>query len=675
MAPEQAQGKTVDKRVDIWAFGVLLYELLTGQRLFKGKDVSETLAQVLTKEPDLSQAPARAQKLLRRCLEKDPKERLRDIGEARYHIDEPGTPAPRGRMRGLPWVIAGATLLLAAAFYWLRPVHEDPQIRSFILSPEHSKFRCEGDDAGPAVLSPDGKRLAFAAAATDGKVLLWVRPLDSAAAQPLAGTEGAEFPFWSPNSRSIGFFTAGKLKKIEAAGGTVSVLADGSTARGGAWNQDDVILFAPGLTSGLVRVAASGGAATPVTCLNEKQQELSHRWPSFLSDGKHFLYTSRGHGVFVASLDISEAPRRLLTESSNALYSQGFLLYTHANTLLAQRFDPARREFAGAAATVAQSIQTEQDSDRSCFSASANGLLAYHSGPGQSQLTWVDRTGNRVGTVGAPGMLRGIEIAPDGKRAAGVLTEVSGGESVWIYELARGIQARFSSGARYTGMAWSPDASRVAVGVQREGEYVIYSKEAGGSGGEEVLFRSNFEVAPRNWLNNGLTFMKRDNLKTGWDIYFLPTLEKGRDLSPTPVARGEANEAGGAISPDGRWILYSSDESAGLLFEAYVAAFPGGGNRRQVSTTGADVVRWNPNGKEILYSSRTKLMAAAVRIAGDRLEVGIPRVLLEIHVDCANFELPCFDVAPDGQRFLVFEPTGSPPPVALIQNWSAGLKK
>ena len=340
MAPEQAQGKMVDKRADIWAFGVVLYELLTGQRLFKGSDVSETLAQVLTKEPDLSQVPARTQRLLRRCLEKDPKKRLRDIGEARYYIDEPGAPAPRGRMRRLPWAIAGATLMLAAAAYWLQPARERPQIRSFILPPDRSRFRCEGDDAGPAVLSPDGKRLAFAAPATDGKVLLWVRPLDSATAQPLAGTEGAEFPFWSPNSRSLGFFAAGKLKKIEAAGGTVNVLADGQKGRGGAWNRDDVIVFSPALKSGLVRVLASGGAATPVTHL--KQQEFSHRWPSFLSDGKHFLYTSRGLGIFIASLDVAEEPRRLLAESTNALYSEGFLLYTSASTLLARRFDSAR---------------------------------------------------------------------------------------------------------------------------------------------------------------------------------------------------------------------------------------------------------------------------------------------------------------------------------------------
>jgi Protein kinase domain/WD40-like Beta Propeller Repeat len=233
MSPEQAQGRIVDKRTDIWAFGVLLYELLTGQRLFQGKSVSETLAQVLTKEPDLSQAPAKAQKLLGRCLEKDPKQRLRDIREAGYHIEEP-VPTPRERMRGLPWAIAGVTLVAAAASYWMRPPQEGLQIHSFILPPERSKFRCEGDDAGPAVLSPDGKRLAFAAPSAAGKVLLWVRALDSVTAQPLAGTEGAEFPFWSPNSRSLGFFVGGKLKKIEAAGGTVSVLADGKTSRGGA---------------------------------------------------------------------------------------------------------------------------------------------------------------------------------------------------------------------------------------------------------------------------------------------------------------------------------------------------------------------------------------------------------------------------------------------------------
>src|SRR3954447_18300684 len=284
MSPEQAKGKNVDRRADVWAFGVIFYELLTGQRLFKGEDIAETLAQVLTAEPDLSRVPVRARKLLRRCLEKDPKKRLKDIGEARYYIDEPATATSPARRTVLPWLVAAAALPLAAGAYWLRPAREEPLIRSVIPAPEQSIYRCQGDDAGPAVLSPDGKRLAFTAVRRDGKVTLWVRPLDSAAGQSLAGTEGAIFPFWSPNGQAIGFFADGNLKKIELARGVVSALAEAPLSRGGAWNRDDILVFSPNTTSALMRISASGGAATAATSFDQGQHEISHRWPSFLPD-------------------------------------------------------------------------------------------------------------------------------------------------------------------------------------------------------------------------------------------------------------------------------------------------------------------------------------------------------------------------------------------------------
>jgi Tol biopolymer transport system component len=673
MAPEQAKGKTVDKRADIWAFGVLLYELLSGQRLFKGDDISDTLAQVLTKEPDLNQTPAKARKLLARCLQKDPKQRLRDIGEAVHNIEEPPVAAvPRAGTSWLAWAIAVVALLLAGAAYWLRPAVEHPIIRTFILPPAHTVFHSQGDYAGPAVLSPDGKRLAFSAGPAGGKPQLWVRALDSETAQALAGTDGGLFPFWSPDSRTLGFFTDEKLKRVDAGGGSVHELADVTTARGGAWNRDDVIVFAPNFTSALLRIPAAGGTPTPVTHLDVKRHEISHRWPAFLPDGKHFLYTSRDQGVFVAALEGLGEPKKLLPDSSNAFYSSGYLLYAHGNTLLARPFDAGRREFTGAQVTVVQPIQSEGNSDRACFTASNQGLLAYHAGLGESQLTWFDRAGNRVGTLGSPGLFRGVEISPDGKRAAVVVDGASGGAVVWIYDLDRGVRTRLSTAASFSmGLAWSPHGKQLALGGPREGGYAIYAKDTVGSGSEEVLFRSDFEVLLYGWTAKGISLSTR-NPKTGWDFAYIPVDHDGADRKAVPVVQEDANELVAQVSNNGRWAAYLSDASGQL--EAWVTSFPGGGNRRQVSTSGADFVRWSAGDREILFTNRTKLMAAPVQGNADRPEVGTAKLLFEVRVDCSILEISCFDKMPDGKRFLVIEPVGGASPVALIQNWTASLK-
>lgn len=680
MSPEQAKGKNVDQRADIWAFGVLLYEMLTGDRLFQRDEVTDTLAQVLTKEPDLDQAPPRARRLLRRCLEKDPKKRLRDIREAQHYIDEPAAPVTpvasahqRWAPRWLPWAVAAAAVALAAAAYWRASAPVRPRIHSFVLPPEHSAFRSLGDDAGPATLSPDGKRLAFTAA-TEGKVQLWVRPLDSPDAQPLGGTEGADFPFWSHDGRWLGFFANGKLKKVEASGGTVTVLAEAPGDRGGTWNQDDVILFAPTRTSVLVRVSAAGGTVTPVTHLDEKRQDISHRWPSFLPDGKHFLFTSRGKGVFVAALDGKDPPRRLLEESSNSTYSAGYLLYARGDTLLARPFDAARGEFTGEAVTLAQNMAGETESDRACFTAAA-GLLAYHSGLKESRLTWTDRAGNKAGTVGPPGLLEGLEISPDGTRVATVVAD-GAGATIWVTDLSRGTRTRVFSGTGSLSLVWSSDGKRLAVGFPRDGAYVVSAWDADGSGGEEVLSRSNFQIVPTFWMpNGGLLLLVRDS-KTGFDIDYLPPAGNDGKRVRAPLLHAPGDQLAGTVSPNGRWILYTSDDGAGGIAEAFVARFPGAGSRRPVSTTGADSPRWSRDGKEILFSSRTKLMSATVRETGETLEIAEPRMLFEMRVDCgAIFGAGCFDMSQDGKRFLVMEPAGAVLPVALVQNWQAGLKK
>jgi Tol biopolymer transport system component len=570
--------------------------------------------------------------------------------------------------------------LFAAGAYWVRPHAEPPAvIRSVILAPEQAIYRCQGDSAGPAVLSPDGKRLAFAASGRDGKATLWIRPLDSVGGQSLPATDGAMFPFWSPDGQSIGFFADGKLKKLDTASGVVTSIAEAPISRGGAWNRDDTIVFAPNLTSVLMRVQSSGGAVTPVTRFDEAQHELSHRWPSFLPDGKHFLYVSRDKGVFVGRLDKAEPPRRILEDSMNAIYRDGYILYARGNALMAQPFNVDRAGVTGPPVTLTQSMQSEPLSDRGCFTASETGLLAYHVAWGTYQLTWVDRSGNRVGTLGEPALLEGVEISPDGKRVAAVISDGVSTRSLWVYDVDRGIRTRLSSmrNSKYLGMAWSQDSERLAYGVQTEGSYAVIAKSVGESSREETLFRSNFELTILQWLGNrGMMLMLRDP-KTDWDIAYVPPRSKNVQPAPVPVVQTEASESGGIVSPDGRWVVYQSNQSGGDLFDAYIAAFPTGGHRRQVSSSGVDQTapRWSRTGREIFLTSRMKLFSAAVRPAGDSLEIETPRVLFEMGMDCNSFELTCFDVSPDGKRFLIHQPTGPPPPVEIFQHWTFGLKR
>jgi Tol biopolymer transport system component len=333
-------------------------------------------------------------------------------------------------------------------------------------------------------------------------------------------------------------------------------------------------------------------------------------------------------------------------------------------------------QFTGAAVSVAQSVQAELNSNRACFSASETGLLAYHYGLNKAQLTWFDRHGNRFGTVGEPGLLRDVQLAPDGRRAAALVSDASGGATVWIYELDRNIRHRFSSVNAFNfTVVWSRDARRLVIGTRRDASYIVYATDADAMRGEELLFRSSFEVIPGSWSpNGGLTLIAR-NAKTGFDIDYLPPKDKGRDSVPVPVLHDEGDEMLTVVSPDGRWILYNHNEPGEIELYPYIASFPGGGQRRQIASDGAAAVRWNPNGKEVFYASHNKLMAADVRTSGDILEIGAPRMLFQMHVDCHDISGACLDVAPDGNRFLVADFEGSPPPVALIQNWTEGLKK
>jgi dipeptidyl aminopeptidase/acylaminoacyl peptidase len=367
----------------------------------------------------------------------------------------------------------------------------------------------------------------------------------------------------------------------------------------------------------------------------------------------------------------------LLDESSNAIYSSGFLLFSRENTLLARRFDARAMKFSGPEEALAQSLTAEILSDRACFSASETGLLAYHTGVNEAQLTWFDRTGKRVGTVGDPGLIDGVELAPNGKQAAVTISDSSGRGTLWLYEIDRSVKRRFLSIDRYSfSLLWSKDSRRLVIGERTDGKYWVRMKDVGGSGSENVIHQSDGELQVGSWgPDNGLLLTTR-NEKTGWNIDHLPMRKGNERATLVSLLHQPGDEMLGALSPNGRWLLYNYSEPGDIDLYPHVTAISDTGQTRQISRDATGVLRWNPNGNEILYASHNKLVAVDVHNVGDTLQLGASRVLFQFRGDCNNMYVgSCFDVSPDGSRFLIAESIGSPQPVALIQNWRAALRK
>jgi Tol biopolymer transport system component len=702
MSPEQAKGKPVDKRADIWAFGVVLAEMLTGRQLYTGETVSEVVAAVLLKEPDLDGLPAKTPpgifRLLRRCLTKDPQQRLRDIGEARIAIEEcranPEGAKPEAKPQApakkpIAWI--GAAGALAIALAALAIVHfreipaELPVLRFTVVPPEGAAFGYTFGLVSGFAVSPDGRRIAFIAHAANGKDQLWVRSLDTFTAQPLAGTEGASYPFWSPDSRSIGFAADGKLKRIDAAGGPSLTLADAPNFRGGTWSAGGVIVFALNQTAaGLQRVSASGGAARPATTLDAAKGEVNHRFPSFLPDGRHFVYTASIRSVDQAmvrlgTLDSTEV-KPLPGADSNALFAAGHLLYLKESTLMAQPFDPDRLTTTGEAVPVAEKVAHiyTRSGSFGIFSVSWNGVLAYVAGEGgRLGLTWVDRDGKRLSTVGDPGLLNSVHLSPDGKSAT-VFT-MSGNRDIWVFDLARRLPRRFTfDPAQEEEAIWSPDGRTIVFNSNRKGHYDLYRKNADLTGAEELLYADDMTKIPSSWSPDGRFLLYTANSpKTGLDIWVLPmTSQPGTAPKPYPWLQTEFMEANAVFSPDGKWVAYSSNESGDT--QVYVAPFPGPGGKRQVSTAGGGYPHWRADGKEIFYNrADNRLMAASVRETGAALEIGEAHTLFSFPPTGVGIS---YDVSADGQRFLALLPpevlTNSANEVInVVHNWIAGLKK
>ncbi len=696
MAPEQAAGKPVDKRADIWAFGVVLYEMLTGGRLFEGETVSHTLADVLRAPIDFGKlrkdTPPAIRNLLERCLDRNVKNRLRDIGEARVIIDRvgkepvaqqaamvPGASATGGKAA---WAIAGLCILATITLAWIhfRETAPPRQVARFqIALPENTSNSI-------FELSPDGRTLAFTAS-EGGRRRLWVRPIDSLTAQPVPGTDDATYLFWSPDSTNIGFFVSGKLKKVALSGGPAQTLCDASGGRGGSWNQDGVIVFSPGLGLPLQRVSAAGGTPAPVTKLGAPSE--LQRYPTFLPHGKRFLFEITNarpgmNGLYAGSLDASPPVRVLADESSAAYVASsssdkiGLLLFRRDGTLMAQPFDPGTVRSTGDAFPVAEQVGISGNTDHASFSVSGNGTLAYGGGGisllvglETGNLEWADRNGKRT-SIGQAADILTQALSPDGKQVAlCIRTQGGDGADLWILDVARGVPSRFTfRPGRSMDAVWSPDGGRI---IFQGDNTAIYQKSASGAGKEELLLAGGLNVRPQDWSRDGryLAYMDSGG-KTGTDLWLLP-LEG--DHKPIPYLQTPFNESDAQFSPDGRWMAYTSNESGPP--QVYVQSIPASGTKFQISSAGGVQPRWRRDGKELFYlSTDNKLMAVPMKI-GETVEAGPSTVLFEIRpIYAAFFGLWAYEPTADGKRFLVMSSkSGANRPITVVVNWQAGIKR
>ncbi len=693
MSPEQAKGKPADKRADIWAYGVMLYEMLTGERPFDGETVSDVLALVITKNPDLGRVPANARKLIEACLEKDPKRRLRDIGDAGRLLEEGaagGQPAAGLPMRWFArrwiWPAIAAVLFVALAalasftFRHLRETPtEVPPLTTSLLPPDGTTFDFSLPYALPA-LSPDGRWIAFGAKSSGPQPpQLWLRRLDSSAAQPLPGTEGAYMPFWSPDSRYVGFGAAGKLKKIDIVGGPPVTVTDlTAPMRGASWSPEGVILFSINLPSPVLRVPAAGGTASPATAL-DKGEENGNRAPWFLPDGRHFLYDAPAAGdmpIRVGSLDEPGRTGPIVAQAnSNAVYAQGHLLYLRGTTLMAQPFDVERLATSGEAVPVAERIPSFGVPSRLAgFTVSSTGFLVYQSVANlvQSTLVWKDRSGKPLGTLGDPvGEVSDIQFSLDRRSLSAAVRDQTGNLDLWIYDVARGLRTRFTfDPAGDANHVWSPDGGTIFFSSSRKSVQDLFRKASNFAGSDEPFYASPIAKFVKSVSPDGKLLL----FVSASDLWVLPVsaTQPGGALQPRPFSQSPFLEDNGQFSPDGTWVAYSSNESGRM--EIYAVPFPGPGGKRQISTGGGEDPRWRRDGKEIFYVAGGQLTAADAAVRGGTLEIGRIQTLFGGIITSRSY---LYDVSADGQKFIVVQEgdqSGSQP-LTLVQNWTAGLKK
>jgi Tol biopolymer transport system component len=717
MSPEQARGLPVDKRTDIWAFGCLLYELLTRRQTFAGATASDTIAAVLEHEPDLTALPAETpqavRSLLRHCLEKDPKRRLRDIADARMAIadalDRPVDEGVAQRAEGdgsrqARWPLTASLLGLltgvvgaSGAFGLLRVTgqspSEDPPQRTIASIPlprgmqlAGSDLKGQGSETRFAV-SPDGRKIVVVADDDLRHRRLWIRDLGSAAFQPLPDSDGASSPFWSPDSQSIAFLADGKLKNIQLAGGTTTTV-QGTGFHAGTWSRENLILFAPAASSPLFTVSAFGGTASPATALDRAGGEIQHGDPVFLPDGRNFLYVSMGtpsgaldlRGVYLASLD-SRAPRKLLIPAATQpRYANGYVFFVERGTLMAQPFDVETMALSGAPRSIVEdvTISTVGATGSTAAYSVSDRVLAYQAAVRtESRLIWFDRTGQQLTTLTKPGDYGDVALSPDGTRlAVSVRDPTRFTRDLWLYGVDDGQGQRFTfdPGDEFAPV-WSPDGKRMLFSTMVKGLVHLRAKDVHGAGDGAVVEADDQKLGrfAADWSRDGrfMMYIAGGRAIARSDLWIAPAANPRKAVS---LLDSTFVETQARFSPDGRWFVYASNETGQL--EVSVDRFPERGARQLVSRNGGEWPRWSRDGSEVFYlAPDNRLMVAAVHAAGDKLNIGAPRALFAVHPrPPVRLDAYPYEVSLDGRRFvvntLVEDPAST---ITLVLNWAAAL--